>query len=643
MYLARLRTAVKSNLRQYFPLHLLVAVYIVVLILVSLMRHYAFLSSAWDLGIFNQAFYSTVSGGRFFYYTVELYANPGGSIFGVHFSPFLVFLLPFYAVFPRVETLLVLQTIAIALGVYPLFFLAKNVLGEKSLAVMFSILYLICPHLLSVNLFDFHADAFFVPLALSSLYFFSKQQWGKYFVFMTLAFSTKEFSSLPFFMLGLVEAWRVRKRIVDWVKGGALEDKRVLVSLFTMGLAVLWFISADTVIGLFEVHRSSSFVEGSPWAMLGGNPLNPSILWSLTRLDYAGALQFDFSSKLLYFFTLMGPFVFLPLLALASFAPTLVWLVPSFLSNYPPYYTLGYHYSAFIIPFITFAAIYGYRNFLDSMKVTKQRAPSILKKLVLCSILFTLSVSVTTQSLGMGVRLSMISAHDSLVYEVLELIPRNASVLTQFDIFPHLSDRTNSFVIPPRFEAFKEPAYRSYVETLFNEQTEFILIDIDPDSRLAAHRAVSAVALTQIEETGGYGLYASVDGILLYKLGYEGSLELYEPLTMIEEFKPQLRLGYSDAVLLDQSLPKGTYNATLRMEAGESVDGRLFTFKIKQGEYTIAFDHVYGELFFSESCDFSLSFSVVSQLKEIRFVITDSTGLTDLYVNSIEIRQGDLD
>ncbi len=638
--LTRLKAVFLAHLRRHLALHGMVVTYIVIVSLIALSRHYAFLSSAWDLGIFNQAFYSTVREGRFFYYTAELYATPGGNLFSVHFSPILVFLLPFYAFIPRPETLLIVQTIALALGAYPVFFLARDLIKTKSVALMFSLLYLVNPHVFSVNAFDFHPDAFFIPLALSALYFFSRQSWGKYFLFLTFAFFTKEFASMPFLTFGLVEAWSKRRRIVDSLRRRAFDDKQALVPIATLIFAALWFVFANTATILFGVTASSGFVEGSPWTVLGGNPLDPSTLGSLAKLDYLGALEYGFASKLLYFITLIGSFAFLPMLALASFIPTLVWLVPSFLSNYPPYFTIGYHYSAFITPFIAVAAVYGYRNFLASANITGKRVSGIMKKLLISSLLLILGISLTLQSFSVGVSLSMVSSHDHTVYEVLSLIPSTSSVLTQFDIFPHLSDRTHAYVIPPRFEAFEEARYRQYVEALFDKQVEYVLIDINPDLRIDPHRKVSMVALAELEKTGGYRPYAFVDGVLLYKLNYTGPIERYKPLVLVYEPKPYIHLWYTDAVLFEQSFPRGTYNVTLDVRIGGEATGALFTMKVKQGEDSIASREIYGEHFSDRNYQsLTLPFSVTSQLKEVRFIITDNTGLTDIYIEQIEFTQ----
>src|SRR5437879_2663091 len=85
---------------------------------------------AWDLGVYDQSMYSTVHYGRLFFSTVEwpytMSVVPAGTQLAVHFSPVLFLLLPIYAVFPSPVTLLVLKTIAVALGAFPVYLMGRR-------------------------------------------------------------------------------------------------------------------------------------------------------------------------------------------------------------------------------------------------------------------------------------------------------------------------------------------------------------------------------------------------------------------------------------------------------------------------------------------------------------------------------------
>jgi len=103
----------------------------------TIFRFYAFRTRAWDLGIFTQSFWTTAYAGKFLYHTCELFINPSGVFFGVHFSPILFFVLPFYWAIPRPETLLVLQSFAIGSAAIPIYKLAKEYTGGRIVGLVF--------------------------------------------------------------------------------------------------------------------------------------------------------------------------------------------------------------------------------------------------------------------------------------------------------------------------------------------------------------------------------------------------------------------------------------------------------------------------------------------------------------------------
>ena len=53
----------------------------------TLSKHNTFTTYAWDLGILDQGFWTTINLDKLFYYTCELHLSESGSFFGIHFSP----------------------------------------------------------------------------------------------------------------------------------------------------------------------------------------------------------------------------------------------------------------------------------------------------------------------------------------------------------------------------------------------------------------------------------------------------------------------------------------------------------------------------------------------------------------------------
>ena len=72
-----------------------------------------------------------------------------------HFSPGLAALAPLYWIAPSVDTLLVVQTLALALGAIPIYLLAARHLADERIALLLALAYLAFPSLAYANLFDF--------------------------------------------------------------------------------------------------------------------------------------------------------------------------------------------------------------------------------------------------------------------------------------------------------------------------------------------------------------------------------------------------------------------------------------------------------------------------------------------------------
>src|SRR3989338_2492310 len=98
-----------------------IVIYIIIFGVVTSLRHYNFQTQAWDLGIFDQVVWN-IANGNGMSTTLEFVQNH----FAVHMSPILYLLAPGYLVFPSPYFLLILQTIALALGAWPLYLLAKR-------------------------------------------------------------------------------------------------------------------------------------------------------------------------------------------------------------------------------------------------------------------------------------------------------------------------------------------------------------------------------------------------------------------------------------------------------------------------------------------------------------------------------------
>ncbi|RLI26186.1 MAG: hypothetical protein DRO52_02925 [Candidatus Hecatellales archaeon] len=234
----------------------------------TIMKHHSYNSSAWDLGIFLQALWTTVHSHKLLYYTVELHVNPGGSFLGTHFSPILLLLAPLYALSPRAETLLTLQSLSIALAAVPLYLITRDKLGSKYVALAVSAAYLLYLPIHELNWFDFHFEAFIPVTLLSAYYFFERASYVKAYFSFLLALSCCEFMPIPvscFALYFILKAVIARLREGSW----SVEVKRRLFhGEVLLLLSLAWFHLA---LHLIHHFNPAAKVAGN-WEYWGSNP-----------------------------------------------------------------------------------------------------------------------------------------------------------------------------------------------------------------------------------------------------------------------------------------------------------------------------------------------------------------------------------
>ena len=127
-------------------LGMLILVYVLAFSATSILTFHSFGMSAYDIGIHTQAIWK-LSTGRGLFSTVR-----GLPIWGDHCWFFMVFYAPVYWLFPRVETLLILQSLALAVGALPLAALVYRCGGSRISAIFFGGAWLLSPALQNMNL-----------------------------------------------------------------------------------------------------------------------------------------------------------------------------------------------------------------------------------------------------------------------------------------------------------------------------------------------------------------------------------------------------------------------------------------------------------------------------------------------------------
>ncbi|MER3397720.1 MAG: hypothetical protein C4316_04145 [Chloroflexota bacterium] len=392
----------------------------------SYLRHASFHSHAYDLGILAQVMWNTVNGRPFlttvmFEYTSNLLAH--------HFSPILLLIAPLYALWPRPETLLVVQAAALALAAIPFYCIGRR-LGGEATGLALAVAYWLYPAAHYVNLFDFHEIALAVPLLAFALDGFLADRPRRGAVFAGLALLTREEVAIVTAVLGL---WLFLRGQRGW--GLGLMAGGIGWAALTIG----WLAPALSGTGKYYYLRRYEWLGSSPGEIAAT---------ILTRPDYVlgGLLTRE---RLDFLLRLLLPLGLLPLLG----PELLVLSVPSFgyllLSNYREQYELANQYSAVVIPWLVAAAGAGAAR-LFSRRVSRGAVLGLLLGASLGAYLAygpgPLGGRFEPQQFTLG-------PHVEVGRQILELIPPGAAVSAQSDLVPHLANRENLYTFPNIFGA----------------------------------------------------------------------------------------------------------------------------------------------------------------------------------------------
>ena len=394
-----------------------------------MLRHRTYHSLGFDLGLFDQVVWNT-SQGRPFETTMSQALPIPHSFLGDHFSPALALVVPFYLAYPHPETLVVLQTLGLALGAWPVFLLARLKLPAGHPLVWVLVYFLSVP-LAYVNLFDFHEVALSVAPLGFALYFLERGRGGWCLVFLAAAVLIKEEMALV--AVGFGAYLLLGKR--DWKLGAGL---------VAGGLAV-FLVMIDAVIPYFAGGRAYPYI-GERYAEVGGSPLGVAKTLATNPLRIVRAvLQ---AKKLEFVVAVFGPV--LGLSAIAGWAalvllPTLAYLL---LSSYSQQFAFTSQYSAPLIPLVAGTAIMGVA------RLRRRAQAYVAAAVVLSSLGFGWAYGDLPFSRKFDVSQFELQSRYASFVPSLAQIPADARVSAEDGLASHLSERR--FIYDYHFEGVQD-------------------------------------------------------------------------------------------------------------------------------------------------------------------------------------------
>lgn len=437
---ARFSQTSRFNVAALALLGLFVAAYALFFSWLSLQRFWDFQMHALDMGNMGQAAWNTIHGRPFRFtnmrppYHIEAWGTTTRLSFHVE-ALFPVIALA-YLVYPHPESLLVLQTVALALGAVPTFALARRVLDRDSLALLFAAMYLLYPSVEGMNLYEFHPVALATPLLIAAFYWMYTDRLLLFVCASLAAMGTKEELGLVVAMLALYGAIFLRHR-------------KVGICLAAFGVA--WSLFATVVVEHHYRQPGTLTYLHTRYAWLLG-PANHSLSNAvhLLRHDPSAVIRVLLVwPKLAYAERLLAPAGYLALLSpvtLVVAAPTLV--LNLFSDDFHMYSGFGQD-SAEICAVIVVASIFGARFLIGLLSRRLPHAGSA----------FVVGLFLAIQGLAyqrsdgftpMGARFvaPSMSAHAAVDQRFVGMIPAGAAVSTQDELDPAMSSRAGLYLFP---------------------------------------------------------------------------------------------------------------------------------------------------------------------------------------------------
>ena len=412
----------------YIHLALMVSLYAMVMSVVVVMKHNSYHSTAQDLGIFDQLLWNVRNGHGLYSSILD-----NRHFFGEHFSPIVYPLSVLYFIWANPRVLVVFQTIALAVGAIPIWWLAEKHLGNRNWAAIFALIYLCYPALRGVNLYDFHPIALATPLLLFAFWYLDERKYSIFFIFLFAALLCKEEITTIVFIFGIYIALFRKRRIL----GPCLAIAGIVLFISVVGFVIPHFRSDQY--GFF--HR---------YDYLGDN-FKEILTTLITRPAYVFKHVFT-PEKRAFAARIFGPLGYMSLLSPSHLLLAVPTFLQSILSSLPAQYSIKYQYTAPLTPFVFISAIFGLKNLMYRGKKLLRRMGIAVStpefRRVAAVMLLLVSLIFFGRSPIAKFREYLSTSHTHRVHAFLSRVPSTASVSALTTFVPHLSHRRDILMFP---------------------------------------------------------------------------------------------------------------------------------------------------------------------------------------------------
>jgi len=423
------------------------ALYVFEISRLAILQHHALQIHSKDLGNYTNVLWNAL-GGEFLRSTFMR----GDVHYSSHFDPILMLLAPIYAIEPRAETLLIFQSVWLAIGAIPVFLAARRVLGSPWWGTWAAVVYLLQPALHGANLYQFHSLTLVIPILCGLIYCADSGRWLPYSFLLAGMLLTREDMPVVALFVGIYCIVAGRS-----TRAGRLT---ILVSIVYLALVKL-FVMPDP--GVFMADSPGSYSFAYYYDELVFDRSLGARAIALTLLSNPGfILQYVLSpAKLSYLLQLLLPTLFVPLLAARMRWLVVYGLAITLLASREPMFSVHFQYTATILPGLLLALPVGVKLLADRSADWLSLSPERIR----CA----LGVAIAVATLGVSAKYGALLPNEAFragffrlerelssekaeryrwLRRVVEQIPADASVSATKAIGAHIANRDGAYFFP---------------------------------------------------------------------------------------------------------------------------------------------------------------------------------------------------
>jgi uncharacterized membrane protein len=401
---------------------------------IGIEKHIHFQTFGWDTAIFDQQVY-----------LVSQFKPPFSSLHGFiglgdHFHPLLYLVGGLaYKIWSNAGMLYIIQSVVACLSAVPLYLSAKYILKETelsswhigivSLSIIFCYLFAASFQFMVTGEYN-DAPTVALPLLFSLYFLITRNERGFWVSFILMLFTKEEYSllSVPVGIYLFIK-WRSFKK-----------------AAFATILGLLYFFFLTTYL-MPKISGTNEYIffsdSNRPQSIISKFLGKPSL--SITKLV-------DNPEKRKTILASLTSFGFLPLLSPAELIiPTTTLAIRFYDDTLPRRYEFNNQYASGLIPPLAFAAVFGVRNLLillSKRKISENlSAVLIISFLILTSIYQDLILHGPINAL-LKKQFYETQRWEGDANELINKVPPRVTVSSQNSLLPHLSERSNFYLLP---------------------------------------------------------------------------------------------------------------------------------------------------------------------------------------------------